>query len=100
MDLRWRPNTVRVRLDNGWLEVYKKRDRCRPLPDADAFLRTTLAAMTAASDVVDDGVRLDLTTPEGWAELPGEVREHVYAKAVRPIVAGWKDLEEVRNLCE
>src|SRR3989442_1659921 len=89
---------IRVDLGDGWVELYTRRADCKELPDGDAFIRTTLAAMTKASDIRADGGPLDLTTTEGWAQLSPEARSQVYAK-VRQIVAGWKDPAEVRDLC-
>jgi hypothetical protein len=101
MDFRWRPNTVRVRLaDGAWVELHTKRERCRPLPDHAAFIRGSLAAMVAAADVRVAGVPVDLTSPEGWAQLPPEVTTEVYTQAVRKIVTGWKDPESVKELLD
>jgi len=90
--------TVRVELEGGvWVELHKDQKRHRPLPDHFAFIRATVAAVAASTNLADaSGAPADVADPETWKRFSKqELIELAGAAAI--VAADRRHLTEILN---
>ena len=91
--------TLRVELEDGvWVELHKDQKRHRPLPDHFAFIRATVAAVAASTNLADaNGAAVDVTDPETWKRFSKKELIQLAGAAAIVVAADRGHLTEVLN---